>query len=76
MQVKSDDEIMMITDNGTLVRIAVADVSEMGRNTQGVRLIRLTKGEKLVEIERIEALPSSDSDDAAGDDNKSEEEGE
>lgn len=58
VQVKGDDEIMMITDNGTLVRIAVADVSEMGRNTQGVRLIRLTKGEKLVEIERIEALPS------------------
>ena len=76
VQVKSDDEIMMITDNGTLVRIAVDDVSEMGRNTQGVRLIRLTKGEKLVEIERIEALPTSDSDDAAGDENKSEEEGE
>ena len=75
VQVKSDDEIMMITDNGTLVRIAVDDVSEMGRNTQGVRLIRLTKGEKLVEIERIEALPS-DSDDAAGNENELEEEGE
>ncbi|MCW8830005.1 MAG: DNA gyrase subunit A, partial [Gammaproteobacteria bacterium] len=58
VQVKADDEIMMITNNGTLVRIAVDDVSEMGRNTQGVRLIRLTKGEKLVEIERIEALSS------------------
>ena len=56
VQVKSDDEIMMITDSGTLVRIAVDDVSEMGRNTQGVRLIRLTKGEKLVEIEKIDAL--------------------
>ena len=56
VQVQPDDEIMLITDNGTLVRIAVADVSEMGRNTQGVRLIRLTNGEKLVEIERIEAL--------------------
>ena len=56
VQVKSDDEIMMITNNGTLVRIAVNDVSEMGRNTQGVRLIRLTKGEKLVEIEKIDAL--------------------
>ncbi len=56
VQVQSDDDFMMITDNGTLVRIAVADVSEMGRNTQGVRLIRLTKGEKLVEIEKIEVL--------------------
>ena len=56
VQVQSDDDFMMITNNGTLVRIAVADVSEMGRNTQGVRLIRLTKGEKLVEIEKIEVL--------------------
>jgi len=60
VQVHDDDEIMMITDNGTLVRIAVADVSVMGRNTQGVRLIRLTKGEKLVEIEKIEALSGDD----------------
>jgi len=60
VQVQADDDFMMITDNGTLVRIAVSDVSEMGRNTQGVRLIRLTKGEKLVEIEKIEVLPGSD----------------
>ena len=58
VQVQKDDEIMMITDNGTLVRIAVSDVSEMGRNTQGVRLIRLTKGEKLVEIAQIKVLVS------------------
>jgi len=51
----------MITDNGTLVRIAVDDVSVMGRNTQGVRLIRLTRGEKLVEIEKIEVLASEES---------------
>ena len=60
VQVQSDDDFMMITDNGTLVRIAVSDVSEMGRNTQGVRLIRLTKGEKLVEIEKIEVLSGGD----------------
>ncbi len=75
VQVQNDDEIMMITDNGTLVRIAVSDVSEMGRNTQGVRLIRLTKGEKLVEIEKIEVLPNGDDSDdegiVAGDDNVS-----
>lgn len=56
VQVQNEDEIMMITNNGTLVRIAVGDISEMGRNTQGVRLIRLTKGEKLVEVEKIEVL--------------------
>jgi len=64
VQVQDDDEIMMITNNGTLVRIAVADISEMGRNTQGVRLIRLTNDEKLVEVEKIEAL-SGEEDNAA-----------
>jgi len=64
VQVQNDDEIMMITNNGTLVRIAVADISEMGRNTQGVRLIRLTNDEKLVEVEKIEAL-SGEEDNAA-----------
>ncbi len=76
VQVQNDDEIMMITDNGTLVRIAISDVSEMGRNTQGVRLIRLTKGEKLVEIEKIEVLSngesSGDENTVEGDDNASE----
>jgi len=66
VQVQSDDDFMMITDNGTLVRIAVSDVSEMGRNTQGVRLIRLTKGEKLVEIEKIEVLAGDNIDSEAG----------
>jgi DNA gyrase subunit A len=73
VQVHDDDDFMMITDNGTLVRIAVADVSEMGRNTQGVRLIRLTKGEKLVEIEKIEVLPSdAEADVEVGNENASE----
>ncbi|RKZ69541.1 MAG: DNA gyrase subunit A [Gammaproteobacteria bacterium] len=66
VQVQNDDEFMMITDNGTLVRIAVAEVSEMGRNTQGVRLIRLTRGEKLVEIAQIKVL-ASDAEDGPDD---------
>ena len=56
VKVDDDDEIMMITNNGTLVRVAVSDISMMGRNTQGVRLIRLTNGEHLVEVEKIENL--------------------
>jgi DNA gyrase subunit A len=67
VQVQKDDEIMMITDNGTLVRIAVSDVSEMSRNTQGVRLIRLTRGEKLVEIAQIKVLVSDAVDSPDGD---------
>jgi DNA gyrase subunit A len=60
VQVQNGDEIMLISDNGTLVRIAVDDVSEMGRNTQGVRLIRLTNDEKLVEVENIIAIDEAE----------------
>ena len=60
VQVRGDDEMMLITNSGTLVRIAVGDISEMGRNTQGVRLIRLTKGEQLAEIEKIELIDKED----------------
>jgi DNA gyrase subunit A len=51
--VSDDDEIMLITNGGTLVRTRVDEISILGRNTQGVRLIGLSKGEKLAGIERI-----------------------
>ena len=54
IQVNSDDDIMLISDGGTLVRTGVDEVSTLGRNTQGVTLIRLRKDEKLVGIERIQ----------------------
>jgi DNA gyrase subunit A len=47
---------MLISNGGTLVRTSVDEVRDMGRNTQGVMLIRLSEGEKLVEIERVECL--------------------
>jgi DNA gyrase subunit A len=56
VRVTGDDEIMLITDGGTLVRTSVADISQMSRDTQGVRLISLRNDEKLIGIERIEAL--------------------
>jgi DNA gyrase subunit A len=54
--VAEGDELMLISDGGTLVRTAAADVSVVGRNTQGVRLIRLGDGEQLTGVERSEAL--------------------
>ena len=51
--VQDDDEIMLITSGGTLVRTKVEEVSVMGRNTQGVRLIRLNEDEQLTGIECI-----------------------
>ncbi|MFU8838116.1 MAG: DNA gyrase C-terminal beta-propeller domain-containing protein, partial [Thiohalomonadaceae bacterium] len=51
--VDDQDEIMLITDAGTLVRTRVDEISIVGRNTQGVKLINLTKNEKLIGLERI-----------------------
>jgi DNA gyrase subunit A len=56
LQVMAGQEIMLISSTGTLVRTAVEGISVQGRNTQGVRLIRLGEGERLVGIERIESL--------------------
>jgi len=68
VQVREDDEIMLITDGGTLVRTAVAEVSSVGRNTQGVRLIRLTEGESLVELTAIDEgdVVDEDAEDESG----------
>lgn len=60
--VQDSDEAMLITTGGTLVRMAVSDISVIGRNTQGVTLIRLTKDEKLIELESIDVLDAGDED--------------
>jgi DNA gyrase subunit A len=54
VQVSSGDEIMLISSKGTMVRTRVDEVSVQGRNTQGVRLIRLKEGEALVGLERVD----------------------
>jgi len=46
----SEDELMLLTDGGRLVRTSVAGISELGRNTQGVRLITLADGEDLISL--------------------------
>ncbi|WP_293645427.1 DNA gyrase subunit A [Thiolapillus sp.] len=64
--VDEDDEIMLITDGGTLVRTRVSDVSRMGRDTQGVKMIALSKKEKLIGIARIEMLEGEDAEHEEG----------
>ncbi len=54
--VGEDDEIMLISSSGTLVRTAVDDISIQGRNTQGVRLIRVGAEQRLVGLARIESM--------------------
>ena len=60
LQVTAGHEIMLISSTGTLVRTSVDEISVLGRNTQGVRLIRLADGERLVGIEHIESLEAAD----------------
>jgi len=60
VSVVDDEEIMLISDGGTLVRTPVSGISVLGRNTQGVRLIRLAKDEKLVGVEPVAEYKGND----------------
>jgi DNA gyrase subunit A len=55
LQVQPDDEIMLISSSGTLVRVPINEISVLGRNTQGVRVMRLAEGEALVSVECVAA---------------------
>jgi DNA gyrase subunit A len=58
-----DEEVMLISNSGTLVRTPIEDISVLGRNTQGVTLIRLGKEEQLVQIEPVAASVDDSPDD-------------
>jgi DNA gyrase subunit A len=66
-QVADEDEIMLISNMGTLIRTAVAEISVLGRNTQGVRIIRVADDQKLVGVDRIATEDEDDESGAAGD---------
>ncbi len=67
--VHADDEIMLITDRGVLVRTRVSEIRELGRATQGVTLISLDEGSQLSGLQRIvENDAAASADDDAGDD--------
>jgi DNA gyrase subunit A len=53
-QVFDDDDVMVMSDQGNLVRLRVADISRIGRNTQGVRLINMADDQHLVGVVRVE----------------------
>ncbi len=61
---RSGDEVLLISDGGTLVRTRAAEISRVGRNTQGVTLMRLSEGETLQALERLDA--SIDDEEEAG----------
>ncbi len=60
VQVTESHELMLISNQGTLVRTRVAEVSQLGRNTQGVTLIRLPADEALVSVVRLDAEDEAD----------------
>ncbi|MGH8520662.1 MAG: DNA gyrase subunit A [Gammaproteobacteria bacterium] len=60
--IRDDEEVMLVSDRGTLVRTAANDISIVGRNTQGVTLINLADDERLVGIERVADYNVSDND--------------
>ena len=63
IQLSEHHEVLLISDGGTLVRTRAAGISQVGRNTQGVTLIRLAEGESLQAVERVDAS-LDDEDDA------------
>ena len=73
VQVMANDEVMLITNKGVLVRTRVDEISLVGRNTQGVRLINLSSGERLVNLQRIDELQSIEGALESGDEGEPEE---
>ncbi len=55
-----NDEVLLISDGGTLVRTRASEISRVGRNTQGVTLMRLSEGEVLQAVERLDASLDED----------------
>ena len=62
--VNSDEDILVISDDGTIIRMAVDHISMLGRSTQGVRIMRLTEGSRVISIERTERETDEENDTA------------
>ncbi len=63
-----DEDILLITDDGTIIRMRVGDISTLGRNTQGVRLMRVAEGSRVISVARAEAEEEEPEEDDAPED--------
>lgn len=70
--VREADEVILISNRGTLVRTEVSQISSLSRNTQGVTLIRLGKDERLVQVEPVAAMEDDGEDEELEDQNAEE----
>jgi len=68
--VKDNDEIMLITKNGVIIRVPVSDVSVIGRNTQGVRIMKLDENDKIKTVARVIAENNHNNNDNGNNTNK------
>ena len=66
IQLSDHHDVLLISDGGTLVRTRAAEISQVGRNTQGVTLMRLSEGESLQAVERLDASLDEDESAEAG----------
>lgn len=60
--IDDDDDLMLMTDSGKLIRMAVSDISVISRNTQGVKLIGMAPGEKVAGVARLARLAEKEND--------------
>jgi len=56
LQLSEHHDLMLISDQGTMVRTRAAEIAQVGRNTQGVTLMKVAAGERLIALEAIEAV--------------------
>ena len=63
--VNDDDDLLVVSDDGTIIRMAVSDISVLGRSTQGVRVMNVNEGAKVISIARTEKEEAEDGADAA-----------
>jgi DNA gyrase subunit A len=74
--VEDDDEVMLISDQGNIIRMLVGDIRIIGRNTQGVRLHDLAEGERLVAAAKLAEAEAEVEAEVEGDNGNGEEPGE
>lgn len=71
-----DDEMMIITKAGIIMRTSMADIRVMGRATQGVRLIRLNEGDEIASVARVVAIAEAKEEELANPDVQTDADGE
>ena len=64
LMVRPDEDIMIINDDGTIIRTPVEEISCTGRNTQGVKLMRVDNGSRIVDVARAEREPEEEDGDS------------